>query len=99
MDRWYAQKLCYNQCYANSTSGPPLPLSLIGAQMLTNPEGDGVLVLGGKEESNAKTDKIFKLTCSLDGQCVWTRLDKNLQVARSAFVAMWIPDVLVNCSV
>lgn len=79
--------------------GPKLPARLSSAQMVTNPGGNGVLVIGGK--TSTYQDVIYELVClnsENDNDCMWTRLDKTLEVARSAFVSMWIPDDLVECS-
>ena len=80
-------------------SGPALPQALFGNVVVTNPEGDGVLVVGGNGSAGpgGHRDTLYELICTSDGQCQWVELPQKLQVARSDHIAMLVPDDAVAC--
>jgi hypothetical protein len=68
---------------------------LTGASLLPSPDGQGVIVIGGY--SNEVQSSMYKLICDQLG-CKWSEMEQQLQIPRSYFVAMLIPDTLANCS-
>ena len=61
--------------------------------------GDSLLAIGGKDDSRAAQSSIYQLTCPGGlGNCAWTKLEQELQVARSNFVAMPIDYEFVECT-
>ena len=61
--------------------------------MVTNPLGDGIIVIGG----TAGQDELHELICLVD-HCFWYKMEQVLKVKRTDFVAMLIPDSLANCT-
>ena len=67
-----------------------MPRDVYEISLVTNPEGDGVLL--------AHYNDIFELTCTESG-CEWKELQQKLTVdLRNDYVAMLIPDELATCS-
>ena len=58
---------------------------------------DGTVVAIGGWSNSAWSDAIFHLICSALDECQWAEMAQRLSVARSFFVAMAIPDEMVNC--
>jgi hypothetical protein len=73
-------------------TGPKLPKSLFGHQMVTSPDGQGVIIIGG----NFVDTSIYKLICN-ELDCKWSEMEQNLQIGRYKHVAMMIPDNLTTC--
>lgn len=69
-------------------TGPKLPEKMVEISLVTNQNGNGVLVV--------YQEKIHELKCSEQG-CEWVKLEQELSVGRDDYVAMLIPDELVNC--
>ena len=114
MDPRYSNKLELNKTYLEilhtylfvllrvkicHISGPALPEALFGDVVVTNPKGDGVLVVGGNGSAGpgGHRTNIYELICTSDGQCKWDQLPQKLQVGRSDHVAMLVPDDSVAC--
>ena len=66
--------------------GPPLPSDRFGAKLVTTPEGDGVLLFGGRNlasEPDNNLDEILLLKADGSGFVgSWTTLEAKLQYAR-----------------
>lgn len=65
-------------------SGPKLPLKLYNALMLTSPNGEGVLVIGGCTEKEDRrknvvnSDAIFLLKVTSMQKMKWVRVDQKV---------------------
>ena len=75
--------------------GPSLPRDLEEFTMITSPEGDGVIAIGGRSGREFES-AIFKMTCP-GSLCTWTELEQKLDIGRIDHVAFLIPDELTNC--
>ena len=76
--------------------GPSMPRELMEFSMMTSPEGDGVLAVGGVSGSDFQSS-ILKMTCDDDLNCEWTELKSKLEISRKDQVAFLIPDELTSC--
>ena len=81
--------------------GPSMPRELMEFSMMTSPDGDGVLVVGGISGRDYQSS-ILKMTCSketcgVDLKCEWTELESKLEISRKDQVAFLIPDNLTSC--
>ena len=78
-------------------SGPKLPFKLTASAMVTSPNGKGVIVIGGYNDSEYKYSNILLELC---GNCLknmkWVQLEQTLQVPRSGHVAFQIPNYLTT---
>ena len=64
--------------------------------MVTSPNGDGVVLLGGY---NSKAYKYSKAIIELKGTTLkWVTLNQTLRYPRKWHVALPIPDELTTCS-
>ena len=74
-------------------TGPELVDPCYGANIVTSPDGKGVIMTGcaGHPES------IYELKEVNAGQLMWTKWNKTLTYPRYFTQAMLIPDELVNC--
>ena len=81
---------------AGWAEGPSMPRDLEEFTLLTSPEEDGVIAVGGRSGSTF-SPAIFKMTCTGSLNCQWTELEQKLDLGRSAPVAYLIPDELTNC--
>jgi hypothetical protein len=71
---------------------------LWGASLLTSPDGQGVIVIGGwSDTDNAYQSSMYKLICD-QLECNWSEMEQQLQIARQMAVAMLIPNHLTNCT-
>ena len=75
------------------TSGPLLPIPLVGHSMVKL--GKGQAILGGKSNGDYQA-KIYSMTCS-NRICVISLLDRKLSVPKRYFVAIPIPDTISGC--
>ena len=69
---------------------------LMEFSLMTSPNGDGVIAVGGISGSDYQ-DSILKMTCTGSLSCEWTELDQKLEVGRKSQVAFLIPDELTSC--
>ena len=69
--------------------GPSLPKRIWGHSIVTLHMD--LVVIGGIDSS-----VLYRFTCD-QGQCQWHQMNSELKIPRSQFVAMAIPDELVNC--
>ena len=76
--------------------GPSLPRDLEEFTMITSPEGNGVIAIGGRSGREFES-AIFKMTCTGSLNCEWTELEQKLDIGRIDHVAFLIPDELTNC--
>ena len=76
--------------------GPSLPRDLEEFTMITSPEENGVLAIGGRSGREFES-AIFKMTCTGSLNCEWTELEQKLDIGRIDHVAFLIPDELTNC--
>jgi hypothetical protein len=66
--------------------------------LLTSPDGQGVILIGGwSDTDNAVQSSIYKLSCD-QLECKWSEMEQQLKIARGYLVAMLIPDALTNCT-
>ena len=93
-----------NYLFPNFPPGPALPKTLQGHSMIENGQEE-LYVLGGwssDDDDSGYISKagyqraIYRLKCK-SGICSWTTMDKQLDLARKSFLAIPIPDSLVNC--
>jgi hypothetical protein len=71
---------------------------LTSPSLVTSPNGEGVILIGGYSDTNNSTQSSFyKLICDELG-CKWTTMVQQLQIGRTFSVAMMIPDNLTNCT-
>ena len=81
-------------------SGPELPVSLMEHSMVTL--GMGQAIIGGKSDGENQK-KIYFLKCSNAGMmnvqenCDISPMEKELSIARNAFVVIPIPIALTGC--
>ena len=67
--------------------------------MVANPAGDGILMLGGFQNS-AYSKEVFQMKCQNDGiktSCHWTRFPNDLPTVRSGFTAFYVPEKAMQC--
>jgi hypothetical protein len=76
--------------------GPSLPRDLEEFTMITSPEENGVIAIGGRSGREFES-AIFKMTCNGSLNCEWTELEQKLDIGRIDHVAFLIPDELTNC--
>ena len=69
-----------------------MPTTCRFPSMVTNPDGDGVILLGCYENQ----DTLYELK-NLDGILTWKEMPQKLKYPRHSTVAMLIPDDLANC--
>jgi hypothetical protein len=65
-----------------------------GAAMVPTPDGTGVVLIGGDPAHK----ELYELKCS-SSDCIWSKMDQKLSVARMFHVAMYVPDNFVNCEI
>jgi hypothetical protein len=72
---------------------------LTGASLLTSPDGQGVILIGGFSiYSNGHQSSIYKLICD-QLECKWSEMEQQLKIARQLSVAILIPDTFkTNCT-
>ena len=56
-----------------------------------------VVIIGGRDEHLDEQSSLHRLTCQ-NQDCEWKTMSQQLKVARYRFVAILIPDELVDCS-
>jgi hypothetical protein len=71
-------------------------MKLWAPSMITSPDGNGVILIGGNDGSNYLSS-LYRLNCIQSG-CYWQEMEQKLKVARDYFVSMMIPDSLTNCT-
>lgn len=72
--------------------GPSLPVEyLYGMSVVTNPQQNGVIVIGGASE-NGLQSTLYEMTCPQDKGCHWTQLSQQLQAPRSRHVSFLVND-------
>ena len=65
--------------------------------LITNPNKNGVLLIGGDPDGTNRQDKIYELKCeNTIENCEWMALPQKLKYARESFIAMLIPDSLAH---
>ena len=76
--------------------GPRLPRDVSQYQIIVNPMGDGILMLGGKETFKNALDEINELKCN--PRCKWNKnYGHKLPSTRSAFIAFYVPNKNLPC--
>ena len=88
--------LCLDNEDAGWIEGPSLPRDLEEFTMITSPEENGVIAIGGRSGREFES-AIFKMTCTGVLNCTWTELEQKLDIGRIDHVAFLIPDELTNC--
>lgn len=79
--------------------GPRLPVERSSYTMVANPAGDGILMLGGFQNSNYSKE-VYQMKCQKDGiktSCHWTRFPNDLPTVRSGFTAFYVPEKAMQC--
>ena len=65
--------------------------------MVASEDKNFIYSLGGEETKDAiDDDKIFRYYCPDDQHCIWQEMETGLKYGREYFVAMAIPEDLVN---
>ena len=76
------------------STGPELPYGLYGSAMATTPDGNGVILVGGRSPQTYYLDSILELKADGQGWVgAWTTLSTKLQYARRDHI---IIPVLMN---
>ena len=71
------------------STGPELPYGLDGSAMATTPDGNGVILVGGKSSSTSFLDSILELKADGQGWVgTWTTLTTKLQYARREHIVI-----------
>ena len=52
--------------------------------------------IGGYED-NVPSKSIFKMKCA-SGDCIWTKMDREMEIGRRHFEAIPILDSMTNCT-
>ena len=82
--------------------GPKLPVEKSSYQIVTNPMGDGVFMLGGFEDGTYSKEiwqlKCHNQVCSSKPDFFWTRTPYELPTERSGFTAFYVPEKSMSCS-
>ena len=72
-----------------------MPKKLVGHEIV--PFDKDVVIIGGDGPYiGDEQSSLHRLTCQ-NQDCEWKTMSQQLKVARSSFVAMLIPDELVDC--
>ena len=67
-------------------AGPELPYKLYGSAMATSPDGEGVILFGGKNgDKNAREDTLLELRFGSDR---WITLPQKLSQPRDSHVVI-----------
>ena len=83
-------------------SGPDFPneYGIMGHEMVSTGESiitfGGEISYGGNDGSDMMRD-IYQFQC-INLECEWSKLEQSLQYSRGYFVAMLIPDDLMDCT-
>ena len=82
-------------------SGPKLPFKLICSAMVATPNGKGVILIGGHNQSDHKSsDALIELKGNtMDMHMEWIVLERKLEYARSNHIAIPIPNDKTSYSV
>lgn len=67
--------------------GPDLPLDLCCMAAVTNPTGDGLLIVGGDSNAEGFEARIHELTCAFSTGCSWKTLNQVMKVPRYRHLA------------
>ena len=77
-------------------AGPDMPKALAFASMAPGIGGSNSLILSGGYDGSRQS-KLYELKCR-KGECAWTTLPMELEVARDRHVSFLIPDSMVTCT-
>ena len=70
-------------------SGPKLPFAISNASMVTSPNQNGVIIIGGISENISNPLKsLFELHFDHEGKMAWTKLDQELNYPRAFHVSI-----------
>ena len=77
-----------------------MPKPLYGHTLV--PYGNDLVAIGGGDGYKVYNHEIYKLSCSngypwISGYCQWTQMRQEISVGRTYFVAIPIPDYMVDC--
>ena len=81
-----------------NTIGPELPSTCHDGSMVSSPYGDGVILVGCSEHSNAIYRLIASNNNGIEMSLEWRTMPITLQYPRDSTVAILIPDELTNCA-
>ena len=81
-------------------SGPNLPnyMNHIRQAMVTLPDGEGVMIIGGYTSSNHNSPKILELRAGGSGVVDWQEVDQELENGRNSHVVIPVPDSITTCN-
>ena len=79
-----------------SFSGPELPEKKTSYDIVTNPSGDGILLVGGYASGNYSRN-IWEMKCNESDKCAWKLAPFKLQYGRASHTAFYVPENLVHC--
>ncbi len=78
--------------------GPKLPGALQGPSMVPSPSGNGVVIIGGKQDSYFnEVGTLLELQISEDSSMTWVEMRASLKFPRSGHLSMLIPEDLTSC--
>ena len=74
--------------------GPDLPKALYEHSTVTR--GNELILLGGgSDKKYGESSSVYKMSCNNGQFSKWTDMDVQLKIARSEFVASFIPNSLI----
>ncbi len=66
--------------------------------MVTSPNGQGVIIIGGKKSGKVNTSDLLKLNCDIKNEgCKWVKMSQRLKVGRRFHEAFYIPNAMSDC--
>ena len=79
--------------------GPNLPLKISGSQMISSPEGTGVILVGGYFKHMIAREGYSNTLYEWNGDFTskWRRLEQTLQFGRKNHLVIPLPDKYVKC--
>lgn len=79
--------------------GPKLPYKIRTASMVTSPDGEGVVLIGGfNVNANQYSQGLIELRGSSIETLEWKFLEQSLTFQRRNHVSFPIPDEMTNCN-
>ena len=75
--------------------GPSLLEPCSGSSMVSSPNGQGVIILGCREQDHSQS--FYQLYKDRSGMLSWRKMIQKLKYPRSDTVAMLVPDEIVSC--
>lgn len=77
-------------------NGPDLPEKKVSYEIVINPTGDGILMIGGYAGGNYSRN-IWEMKCDQTENCDWNMAPYKFQFGRASHTAFYVPENLANC--